>query len=308
MVRRNPPLLGRALAIVAAVLATVAVAVPAAAQAAPTVDASPSTALHDMQTIDVSGAGFEPGRAITVSQCALSAAGKVSGVCYGATAQNVTIDASGAFAIRFIVRRVINEAGASVDCATAAGRCGLSAEALATAPITFDANVPPSTPTLSVTPSTDLAAGNVVVVRGSAFSPGTHVRIRQCLTGTFGLSGCDTSTDVPFAVDSVGNFLAEFPVVAVITPPTQLGGPVDCRAGASTPCSIAAGNEQGPSEFAAAPIALRAVATNAAPPTTGPELPRTGATPVMLGPAVLLGAAGLVLLAAARWWRATQSR
>lgn len=290
-----------------AVVGSALLAAPAAAQTGPVVTADPAAGLHDLQTVQVVGSGFEPGQATTLAQCALRE-GAVAGVCYGATATPITADGSGNFTTTFLVRRVIREVASTVDCAETAQRCGLSAGALAVAPLTFDPGVPPTEPAISVTPSADLVEGNVVVVHGSGFAHDRDARILQCLTGFVALTGCDVSTSVAVRVDAVGNFVAEFPVVGTITPPAQFGGPVDCRATPenATPCSIVAANTQAPSEFASMPIAL--LATPGAPPAAPTELPRTGTTRTLGVGTLAIVAAGLALVATARRVRATPSR
>jgi hypothetical protein len=284
MTARASGLVGRLLLVVAASATLVATFLAGEGTAAPAVTASPNTALHDLQVVQIAGTEYPPNASVTISQCQLFG-NAPGGVCYGATRTVVTTDATGAFSTPFVVRRVIVEATSSVDCATAA--CGIAAGPagpVLVAPLTFDAAVPPAQPIVSVAPATDLTDSVVVHVSGAGFSPDRAVTVTQCRAGGVGLAGCDTTLNLPVTTDAAGAFAVDFVVHAAITATGTDGGPVDCLVDPG--CAIVAANTAGPSEFAAAPIAFQGAED---------ALPRTGANPrVLVGvacSALLLGAA-----------------
>lgn len=200
------------------------------------------------------------------------------GICDGATYKVVTTDPSGAFVTSMVVRRIVNQAGATADCAAAPGICGVtagSAGPIVVATLAFDPTVPVAGPTLDVRPASDLQDGEVVQVDGAGFTPGADIVIAECPVGKFSLAECDTSTRIAARSDSTGRFATSYSVHAVLIPSGSTGEPqpqlaIDCR---SSPCRLTAANQLAASEEADAPIAF---ASSGAPP---PELPSTGARP-----------------------------
>ena len=110
-------------------------------------------------------------------------------------------------------------------------------------------------PSVSVTPSTGLADGQTVTVRGSGFGGLRSVVVLQC-AGTIGehpdvdtaVFGCDFTTDIQ-AVTEFGGVSTAFVVSRELT--LLEDRTVDC-ATASEPCRILVGS--GPDTFATAPI------------------------------------------------------
>ena len=148
----------------------------------PTATATPNTGLLDGQTVTVSSDGFPPGAGLFLVECI---AGSTDGSgCDLSHLTNVTVDDNGHLETQFVVQRIL-ALGAPVippptattvpesapaaasfltpaadpgtfDCASAPGACVVSLAFLgpeiefATAPLTFDASAPPSTPTTAV--------------------------------------------------------------------------------------------------------------------------------------------------------------
>jgi Neocarzinostatin family len=118
------------------------------AWAAPGLTVDPATDLVDEQVVTVSGSGFDRGFPVPIAMCV---AGARSGDdCDFDVLRSADPDANGGFVATFPVRRYIDPGGgAIVDCAGAAGRCVLGAgrglffdDELATAPLSFDPDVP----------------------------------------------------------------------------------------------------------------------------------------------------------------------
>jgi hypothetical protein len=268
---------------------------------APAVTVTPDSDLTDLMVVDVDGTGYTPDATVGVAQCQLLDGG-VAGVCFGATRLDVATDSSGAFATAFVVRRVIAEAGVSVDCATQS--CGVAtsqaAQPTVVVPVTFSAAVPPSLPTLLVVPDTDLVDGTAVDVRGTGFTPERAVRVAQCRAGGVGLAGCDLTQSVLVTSDADGTFALTFVVRADIVATGDQGGPVACRPAtgdAPAPCALVAANDAAASEFASAALDLAAV------PADPDELPRTGGSGRAAVAAAFVGA-GALLVAIGRHRRA----
>jgi hypothetical protein len=246
--------------------------------------------LHDLQQVHVTGAGFPAGKHFDISQCHI-ANGKNSGVCYGATLTSVDADGSGAFDTTFFVRRVIVEGISTVDCAVET--CGITTGSpFAAATLTFTDEAP-NRPALTATPNTALAAGTVVSVRGTGFTPDAAVTVAQCAGNGVGLVGCDTTNRAAARTDAGGTFSAQLTVGDHVS---ALGAPqVDCTGTDPTACSIVGANTQGASEFA------RAVLSFGTTPATTPGLPRTGgSTEVPLVGATACLVFGISLLFGAR--------
>ena len=251
----------------------------------PSFTVAPDTALHDLQTVTVSGQHYTPNLIVSLSQCKLLN-GLSGGVCYGATRLDVKTDASGSFSTPMYVRRDINETTAIIDCATAPATCGIIAsqanQPTLVQPLSFDPAVPPAGPTITVQPSTDLHDGETVQVHGAGFTPNAKTDIAQCPAATFALSECDTSTLISVQSDATGAFDTSFVVHATITTAGVNSQQIDCT---TTECKITGANDLGASEHADAIIAF-------ASPTPPSALPRTGAETQTLWPA---GAALLLL-------------
>ncbi len=266
------------------------------AAAIPTVSVTPSTGLSDLETVTVAGTGLVADASFNVAQCNIFN-GKAGGVCYEPTRKSVTTDSSGAFTTSFVVRRIIVETGASVDCASGPARCGIivgETNQVVVAPLAFDASVPANGPAVTALPDTGLHDGDTITVAGTGFTPDQKVVIAQCASTSLGLASCDPSNETTVLADGKGSFPATaFVVRASITVVGLPGGPLGCRPTASdaVPCVVVAANFVGGSEFAAAPLAFAA-------PT---ELPRTGGASFPLGlVALATSVAGTALVTATR--------
>ncbi len=248
------------------------------AAAVPTVSVAPSTGLSDLETVTVAGTGLVADAPFNVAQCNIFN-GKAGGVCYEPTRKSVRTDSSGAFTTSFVLRRIIVETGASVDCASGPARCGIivgEVSQVVVAPLAFDASVPANGPVVTAIPANGLHDGDTISVAGTGFTPDEKVVIAQCASTSLGLSSCDPSNETTVLADGKGSFPATaFVVRESITIVGVPGGPLGCRPTASeaVPCVVVAANFVGGSEFAAAAVAF-------APPT---ELPRTGGASFPLG-------------------------
>ena len=136
--------------LIGAALAVVGFAIwPAsAAFAAPALNVDPSTNLLDGQQVAVSGTSYTPGVAIGIAECRVGAT-DING-CDLRTLGTTTTDGSGAFSATYTVRRIITVDTGTLDCAidgclVGAANVGDYSEE-ATAPIAFDASVPPPPP------------------------------------------------------------------------------------------------------------------------------------------------------------------
>jgi LPXTG-motif cell wall-anchored protein len=256
----------------------------------PAFTVTPNAGLHDLQSVTVTGSGFAPGSSLDISQCKVNG-NEIAGVCYGATRTVVTTDSSGGFSTPMFVRRVINEIGATVDCASSPGLCAIAVPgASAVVGLTFDSSIPPAGPSIDVQPSTGLSDGETVQVHGVGFTPDADVKIAQCPAGSHGLETCEIATIVVAHSDASGNVAATFVVHTVITPSGENNTPVDCRA---TPCRLVVANSLGASENADVSLAFGSSA-----------LPRTGGTTLpwsVIAVALLVLGAGM--LSARRWPR-----
>ncbi len=140
------------------------------------VTVSPAAALHDLDTVQVTGIGFTD--SVIVTECALAA-----GLCLSTFAQ---ADASsGTFATDLRVRRYIGRIGGPpVDCVTVA--CVLVIESVSgnsdvvTATLAFAPNPVPPVPSVSVTPSSNLPFDAPVAISGTNFPPAASVTAEQC--------------------------------------------------------------------------------------------------------------------------------
>jgi hypothetical protein len=120
----------------------------APAWAAPSITVDPSTELVDEQVVTVSGSGFDRGFPVPIAMCVAGA--RSSQDCDFDVVRSTNPDASGGIEATFPVRRYIDPGGGTiVDCAAAPGTCVLGAGRglffpgeLATAPLSFDPDVP----------------------------------------------------------------------------------------------------------------------------------------------------------------------
>lgn len=158
------------------------------------VTADPTTGLHDGDEVSVASPGFEPGERVGIVQCAREAGGDspqtrggVDG-CYVGGVQYADADADGRAAGSIKVRRVLTTPlTGTVDCAAEANRCLVAMGALNDYDrsgghgIEFAADGEPiELPTVTVTPSEDLADGDVVHVVADGLVPDAFMQIEVC--------------------------------------------------------------------------------------------------------------------------------
>src|SRR4051794_23283329 len=200
----------------------------------PTLTATPSSGLVNLQHVTVTGAGFSPNVPVGWAECKSGSTGQA-----GCDINNVgfaTTDATGAFSASYTVRRILHTANGPVDCATAPETCTIGAakssdsNEKAGAPLTFDPTVPlPPPPTLLAGPTTDLVEGQSVALFGGGFVPSGQVLVAECLTPS-SMQNCVLVGNV--AADAKGSFIT---TVQVHRSVAQLPfGITDCAAAADT--------------------------------------------------------------------------
>jgi hypothetical protein len=254
-----------------AVLALVAVVVPATAGSAatrggakagrapaiaptgtPTITADPSTGLLDGQSISVTGSGLTKGHDF-LAECVTGATDPLDS-CDPESAAGVKVGRSGAFSLSFTAVRMVEdgEIGSTVDCATA-DACILALfdedfTLLADTPISFaDVTIVP--PTVAAVPSTGLLNGEKIAVSGANWTPGAQIALAECPTAPDSGCGFTTSGRHPLIVGSDGTFTAPFKAIRFIE-----GGesPVDCAQASA--CVLDAFNVDDPDQTASTPI------------------------------------------------------
>lgn len=238
----------------------------------PSMTVTPSRDLGVRQSVSVSGSGFLPDSPVTLSQCESRLSPLGIQTCVGTV--QARSDASGRLATTMTVRKVITTGILSgTDCSTAVGTCvlrattgGFAADATETAQVNlgFDpAALPPPSPPVTVTPTTDLTDGQTVHVTGSGFAPSTLIGLAMCRAGTtFSLLDCEISNPTWFTDDAAGAFTHDYAVRSHL----RTGhGTVDCSAAPRT-CVLAAVNTNDYSEFSLTPVSFR---------------PESGPTPVV---------------------------
>ena len=215
----------------------------------PTIVVTPSTDLLDGDTVRVTGSGFDPDAPVALAECAvgLSPLGGCTPSYSG-----VTVAADGTFATDLVVDRITYlPDGTPVDCAQP-DACVVSAvdfrfgEEAATAPVRFDPSVaPPPPPSITVTPSQDLADGQLVEVSGSGFPRRQTVGIVECRAAS-GQDGCDLSNLLFVLTDEDGRFRADMELyryLQVDIGEVDCAQPDACRVGAGIPPSGVVGDD-----------------------------------------------------------------
>lgn len=175
-----------------------------------TLTVTPSTGLHNEQTVDVAGTGFAPGE-LAIAECTAAPTGPES--CDLRTVSIISPDPSGAVAVQFTVVRTLLESGHVVHCEDSAGTCTVivtnidSSGIDAFAPLAFAAGPRPN-PHIAVAPNANLTAGDTVAVTGTGFIPNGNVTVEQCVVG---VPFCN-ATSVDTTVNGSGGFVVQFPV------------------------------------------------------------------------------------------------
>lgn len=184
---------------------------PNVAPAVATAQLSPSSALHDLEEVTLTGSGFTPGYQVSIQECVLGSAKSAS--CDYTTSRAVTADFHGAFTFTYTVRRNLAvfvaptvptgpTSATDVDCATKATLCeltiqGSSSQPATTIGLTFDPNTPTVTSTITATPNTGLSDNQPVTVSLTGFTPHEAVQVIECSAEAISegnLSYCDYTT------------------------------------------------------------------------------------------------------------------
>lgn len=226
------------------------------------VTATPSTGLDDGDEVEVSSPGFEPGERVGIVQCAKEAGGDSPEVrggidgCNIGTVQYADADAQGLATGSIAVRRVLTTPlTGTVDCAAEANRCLVAMGALSDydrsggAGIEFAPGGPPvELPTVTVTPTEDLADGDVVHVVAEGLIPGSVTSLSVCSSDP---AVCwqtgeriEPTMDVPWGlpVDADGRLEGDVPVWRFLPGP-EPGTYADCAVSA---CSLRLDGETAP--------------------------------------------------------------
>ncbi len=202
---------------------------------------SPAEGLENGQTVTVTGEGFvgeEPLDTAMQWQCADGGpdtdAPAYSGgpACLLGSSGAVVEDIArtdGRFTVELQVWRTIPTSGGAVDCAEAG--CHLRVDwggRTVTAPLRFDPALPaPPVPTMSATPTTDLAPGDEVVVTVEGLPAGQAVTVQGC--GQLGTTAIVTEDGCPPAIalgDGVADETGRVTILVVAPDPAPYG--VDC--------------------------------------------------------------------------------
>lgn len=85
--------------------------------------------------------------------------------------------------------------------------------------------VPPG-PAISVSPSTGLTDGQVVVVTGGGYAPSSSLGMVQCVAGADSIDDCDGRTATSFSADANGGFRKPLTVHRTIQ--HNVGQTTDC--------------------------------------------------------------------------------
>jgi hypothetical protein len=254
----------------------------------PSLTVTPDTDLLDGDTVRVVGEGFEPDGFVGIGQCPTSTLDPVYGCPYGGGPGTPT-DGDGTFEVDVVVDRLLYPLdGSTVDCADPDACVLFARDFLAygittSAPLAFDASVPPPPPpAITVTPDTGVADGQLVAVAGTGYPRRRGVAVLLCRADTPGAEGCDLSTQTYVQTDAAGTFDADLVVDRYIEVDT---GTIDC--GQPDACVVAGGvPPSGPG--AVAPIQL----DPDAPPPPGPTVTVTPATGLVDGQMVTVEGTG----------------
>jgi hypothetical protein len=171
------------------------------------VQVSPSSRLHDLQSVTVAGTGFTPGVAVSVEECAAESA-LLFASCDYTNSRSVTAGFHGEFILTFSARRniaafVYPTGVANTDCATKAGVCDLVVQGSqshdpTTTALAFNPNVKAVPPSISASPGTGLRDNQDVNVVLRGFAPAEPVTVIECAADAINEGGntsyCDYTT------------------------------------------------------------------------------------------------------------------
>ena len=204
------------------------------------VTVTPISGLRTDQTVAVAGSGFTSGERLVVSECLVGAAR--SSQC--AASQSVTTRASVRGDLSRTLITVVTGTVGDGTCATTRTslsscevRVSSGARTLATRTLSFSPDVLGRD--FSVTPSSDLRAGEIVTLRGTGFTPGDKVFFAECLVGALAESRCATSTFKSVKITRSG----AFPLTHLTLVTGRVGaGTCGTSARDATACDIAVAN------------------------------------------------------------------
>jgi hypothetical protein len=237
---------------------------------------TPSSGLVSGQVVTVTGSGFTPSAQVVLSDCLTET---TLGYCGGIPPDSAFAGSSGNFTYQFRVGRGTFDESvyppALVDCARAPEECSVFAFVgdpveRASAPISFDASVPPPSAVVTVTPSGAVDDGQTLKVAGSGFSANTSAFVGQCAPGVpadFLASPCGFPGGV-IPIDAQGNLSTSITVTRLFPLPVTVDGrnDFDC----STPpraCFVRVTSMAEPLETVDTPITFASLATVVAEPT-----------------------------------------
>jgi Neocarzinostatin family./Calx-beta domain. len=171
-----------------------AAATVGAAAASPAITVTPAADLVRGQVVSVTGSGFGADGVVLV-ECPTGVTPAFN--CDLRNMVTATPDAAGAIDVSFTVHRIIEGSTGRIDCSSASDACDLvvadqNAAVLARHALAFDPNAPAPHPTITVTPSTGLLAGQSVTVGGTGFAAADSVRVSECATIDPFCSGANT--------------------------------------------------------------------------------------------------------------------
>jgi dienelactone hydrolase len=240
---------------------------------------APTAPLRDGQAVTVRVTGMVWGRSATVVEC--SAHPVDDRDCDFETARGTGSITGGAFTLAYtLASRIGTDRLGTVDCAqegacvlaatSGSGGGGVAPAKTGILALTFDPGGVFVTPTVTVTPATDLVDGQTVTVAGRGFPADTFGFVELFLCGPPSAGRpCDFLTEVDHPAG--GNFSQQVELDAQVFGDGQ---PVDCR-DAATPCELVASPGSPTSVRAArAPLAFRP----GGPLRPGPALTVTPAT------------------------------
>jgi hypothetical protein len=220
----------------AILVVAVALAVPAVwampAFAARGVTLTPNTGLVELDSVTISGTGFNP--SVEVGYCQGIDDGSPSASDCGSSVGFTSTSPAGDFSAQQTVRRFIHvpSLGRTVDCASESCAIGAAetSDVVGTAiftPIEFAPAPPPPATRGAITVSPARPSdGQQVTVAGTGFRPNANIEILQCVTGAQDPTGCSPNFTTAVA-DGAGAFSAAYIVSRFVSPPGASS--VDCQ-------------------------------------------------------------------------------
>lgn len=204
------------------------------------VEVSPSSRLHDLRPVTVTGTGFTPGVAVFVQECAVESALLLTSCDY-TNSRSITAGFHGEFILTFSARRniaaVVYPTGvANTDCATKAGVCelvvqGSQSQDPTTTALAFNPRVKAVPPGISASPRTNLGDNQNIRVQLRGFVLAEPVTVIECAADAISEGGntsyCDYTTIQTTSPDGTGATSTAMHVHRAIA---GQAGLVDCAA------------------------------------------------------------------------------